>query len=173
MKPFMNPVIEDQGSGSSMDKSIKEYNNNFLSDTHDLELALGRIPITKGGGRTLNIPKYMPENTIPGNSYNNANTIGAPCIGTHCGISILPTAHNYGPNIIPNMDSSPPGVELHMPVGNRLGNNTFNINDYQVGSGNHSNVWNTIFDPKSNKFYYINSKQGIKILNKFIEKRYI
>ena len=51
----MNPYISDSGSGSSMDQSINQLNNEAADELRDLQLALGKIPSDyHGGGK----PKY-------------------------------------------------------------------------------------------------------------------
>ena len=96
MKPFMNPLVDDDKSGSSMDQSIKQYNQDQYSELRDLELALGKIPsyTQDAGGRTLNITNIYNEQYLPGPTYNSGLYIDSPCKGTHCGIPIEPTSSN-------------------------------------------------------------------------------
>merc|ERR1712079_367258 len=133
MGPFMNPETDADSHGSSMDQSIESYEKDNGINLKNLELALGKIP-QKAGGRTLNIPKYLPENIIPGSSSNGAVTVGSQCLGSHCSISVTPTSHNYTNNIIPSIKDSPPGIESQVVGTDRLGNKSFlstNIKTYK------------------------------------------
>jgi len=105
-----------------------------------------------GSGRTLNIPKTHPTNTVPGPSFNGAITIGESCKGQHCSIPVTPTTANLiNKNL--NTANPPPGANVHYPGTNRLGNSSMempgvtkytgtslnrgphNINCVQCGSG--------------------------------------
>ena len=48
----------------------------------------------KGSGRTINVPKTSPPNTVPGPSFNGAVTIGEACNGPWCSIPVTPTVSN-------------------------------------------------------------------------------
>ena len=160
----MNPMIEGDSNGSSMNQSIKKYDSQQSNDMRDLDLALGKIPgyNQTAGGRTINIPKYLPEGVVPGASFNNANTIGEQCIGSHCGISIKPTAFDYMNNIS-SLPNSPIGVQSQVPGGPRLGNSSYTN---QVGGS----LFQEIFDPISLKKYRINSSKGMYILRNYLDK---
>lgn len=182
MKSFMNPYIEKHSSGSSMNQSIENYQKDSDLELRDLQLALGKLPY-KGGGRTLNIPKYLPENIIPGPSFNNGHTIGAPCLGSHCGISIAPTSHNYSNNIIPQIPDTPPNISSQIIGNNRLGNNSFSSNlirnysgtklnpgPFNIQCAGSHNPFKYITHPLTRKKYSIKSRKGQKLLNNFLDK---
>ena len=176
----MNPYINKDSHGSSMNESIQNYQKESVDNLIDLDLALGYIP-QYGAGRTLNVPKYLPENIIPGPSFNNGTTVGAPCLGAHCGISITPTSHNYSDNIISNIQQSPSNISSQLIGTNRLGNNHISshlIKNYSGTALNHGpfniqcagsdNPYTYIVHPKTKKKYSIFSKKGNFILNKFL-----
>ena len=176
----MNPSISNDSYGSSMNQSISQQDNSEKNSLRDLYLALGKIPVgfQKGSGRTLNIPKELPIGVIPGSSFNNGNTIGAPCLGSHCGISITPTAYNYNNRVIPNIDGSPPGINSQVGNLDRLGNNTSHENNFNNYIGNNINTGPFkiqcagglfIYNPINKNRYSINSRKGRKIINNYIK----
>jgi len=73
----------------------------------------------RGGGRTLDIPLPTDPFTMPGPSYNNAWTVGEPCVGNHCGVPITPFVTEYIHNAL---NSSTPGANVQFPIIDRLGN---------------------------------------------------
>ena len=176
----MNPYIDKDSSGSSMNQSIENYQKDSELELSDLQLALGKLP-HKGGGRTTNIPKYLPENIIPGPSFNNGHTIGAPCLGDHCGIPITPISHNYSNNIIPQINDAPLNISSQIIGNDRLGNNSFSSNlignytgtklnpgPFNIQCAGSSNNFDYITHPITRKKYSINSNKGKKILNNFL-----
>ena len=164
----MNPKISNTSSGSSMDQSIKQYDNQESSDLYDLQLALGKIPVKKqdGGGRTLNVPKYLPDNVIPGSSFNSGHTIGRECVGPHCGVPIKPTAYNYM-TTISKLPESPPGVVSQIPGGYRQGNSDSMM---LYPNQNGGTPFSDIIDPFTLKKYPIKSHKGDKILKRYLSR---
>lgn len=75
----------------------------------------------KGSGRTLNVPKTLPPNTVPGPSFNGAVTVGEACVGSHCSIPVTPLVSNMV-NVNLNSANPPPGANVHYPGTDRLGN---------------------------------------------------
>lgn len=143
-------------------------------------LSSGKVAKTSGGGRTLNVPKTLPPNTVPGPSYNGAVTIGEPCQGGHCSIPVTPLDSNLIHNNLRSANP-PPGATINYPGTNRLGNNhlempgikqyvgteanpgPFNI---QCGAGNP--LYQYIIHPRTRKHYHIHSSKGRKILDKYL-----
>ena len=74
--------------------------------------------IMRGGGRTFDIPFPTTPFTMPGPTYNNAWYVGAPCVGTHCGVAITPTVSDYAVAL----QSETPGASTQFPTIDRLGN---------------------------------------------------
>ena len=96
----------------------------------------------RGSGRTINVPKTHPTNSVPGPSFNGAVTIGETCIGSHCAMPVEPTATNMINNNL-NSANPPPGANVHYPGTDRLGNSSLSmpgINNYigtQLNHGPH------------------------------------
>lgn len=189
MSSFMNPSISDNSHGSSMNQSISSQDTSERNSLKDLYLALGKIPVglqQSGSGRTINIPKELPSGVIPGSSFNNGNTIGSPCLGSHCGVSITPTAYNYNNRIIPSIEGSPPGVKSQINNFDRLGNNTSHEGNFNIYTGTKLNSGPfmlqcagkgmSIMDPNNLKEYSIFTKRGKKIIKnyrKHLKNKYI
>ena len=190
---YMNPSVDANSYGSPMDQAIDQQNQQNRQDNDALYLSSGKTSDTTGGGRTLNIPKTLPPNKVPGPSYNGAVTIGDACQGGHCAIPVTPTVENL---IHHNLNSAnpPPGATVNYPGTDRLGNNQismpdiyaytgtennpgpFNIqcNNFQCGSiqcgGDRESPFQYITHPDTRRVYNINSKKGNKILMKYLRQ---
>jgi len=166
----MNPKVNEDSNGSSMDQSIKKQESDNSSELRDLQLALGKIPTgyQKGSGRTLNIPKYLPTDTIPGPSYNSAESIGEPCIGNHCAIPITPDSKSYV-SMLSNMSETPCGIENQTPSIERLGNNTITSEASSLGDPYNIQCAGGYFDKKN---MLINNKMSKYITDPISQRRY-
>ena len=177
----MNPEIDADSHGSSMDQAIRQHHDAVKSDNARIAQSTGQ---TTGGGRTINIPKSLPPNVIPGPSYNGAVNLGPACQGGHCSIPVTPTTANLIHN---NLKSShpPPGATINYPGTNRMGNNHISmpgINKYvgttvnpgpfhiQCGAGEMSNPLDQIYDPRSGQHVSLFSRRGRKTLWRFLRK---
>lgn len=178
-KSYMNPEIDADSHGSPMDQAIRQHQETVKSDNAKIAQSSGK---TTGGGRTLNIPKSLPPNVLPGPSYNGAVTAGPPCQGGHCSIPVTPTGANL---IHHNLKSSnpPPGATTNYPGTNRIGNNTISmpgINQYdgtrvnpgpfhiQCGAGDSQNPLDLIYDPRSRCNVDLFSRRGRKVLWRYL-----
>lgn len=182
---YMNPSIDADSHGSPMDQAINLHNEQQNKDNSAFYLSSGMSP-QNGGGRTLNIPKSLPPNKLPGPSYNGAVTIGEACQGGHCSIPVTPTVENLIHN---NLQSAnpPPGATLNYPGTNRLGNNQINMPGIHTYSGTENNPgpfniqcssmqcggstspFNYITHPDTKKVYHISSKKGKSIIKKYLK----
>jgi hypothetical protein len=182
---YMNPSIEADSHGSPMEQAINQYNEQQNNENNALYLSSG-MSHQSGGGRTLNIPKYLPTNKIPGPSYNGAVTIGEVCQGVHCSIPVTPTSENLIHN---NLQSAnpPPGATLNYPGTNRFGNNQINMPGVHTYSGTENNpgpfnihcsnmqhggsvsLFKYITHPETKKVYHIRSKKGKSIIKKYMK----
>ena len=180
-KAYMNPSIDSDSHGSPMDQAIRQHDTQQKTNNNALYLSSGKNPKATGGGRTLNIPKTLPVNQVPGPSYNGAVTIGEACIGAHCSIPVTPQVSNMINNNLRSANP-PPGAIINYPGTVRLGNNSFNmpgVQDYvgtetnpgpfeiQCGAGS-TNAFKYITHPVSRKTHLVTSVQGRKIINKYI-----
>ena len=179
----MNPEIDANLNGSPMEQAIRQQDMDVEFANQNRYLSCGK-QITSGGGRTLNIPKLLPPNQVPGPSYNGAVTIGEACQGGHCSIPVTPLDSNLIHNNLLSANP-PPGANINYPGVNRLGNNhlempgihayvgteenpgPFNI---QCGAGN--SKFKYITHPLTNKQYPIHSSRGWKILTRYLETLY-
>ena len=126
----------------------------------------------KGCGRTINVPKTHPTNSVPGPSFNGAVTIGETCIGTHCAMPVEPTATNMINNNL-NSANPPPGANVHYPGTDRLGNSSLlmpAINDYVGTKLNHgphriqcAGGKNNLIGDLASYFYIVNPESGRKV----------
>lgn len=178
---YMNPTVNSNAYGSPMDQAIRQQDNQQTKSNQALNAASGKNSPTTGGGRTLNIPKVLPPNQVPGPSYNGAVTIGEPCVGGHCSIPVTPQVSNMIHNNLLSADP-PPGANINYPGTDRLGNNSIQmpgIQDYagtennpgpfdiQCGAGD-KRAFQYIIHPKTRKSYHISSKMGRKIINNYL-----
>ena len=83
-----------------------------------------KVKSQRGSGRTINVPKTSPPNTVPGPSFNGAVTIGEACNGPWCSVPVTPTTTNMtNQNLL--SANPPPGANVQYPGTDRLGNNWF------------------------------------------------
>jgi len=182
-KSYMNPEIDADSHGSPMDQAIRQHQQEVTDANKRIALSSGQVHTT-GGGRTLNIPKTLPVNTIPGPTYNSAVNMGPACQGNHCAIPITPTTTNLISN---NLKSSnpPPGANTNYPGTVRMGNNNFSmpgIRQYtgtqvnpgsfhiQCGARDNTSVFDHIYDPSRKQYVDLFSRRGRKVLWRFIRK---
>ena len=186
-RPYMNPTIDADSHGSHSDQAINQFDQQQLEDHAVLAASTGKHHNSQGGGgRTLNIPKTLPDNTIPGPSYNSAVTTGPPCQGAHCAVPTTPTDANL---IHHNLASAnpPPGGNTSYPSTTHLGNSHNEmpgISNYtgtalnhgpftlQTGAGYAKNPLRTyeyIADPVARKRVRLMSTRGLKILRKYLQ----
>ena len=179
---YMNPSIVADSHGSPMDQAIRQHEQQQQQDNAKLYSSNGKNPPATGGGRTLNIPKTLPPNEVPGPSYNGAVTIGEPCQGGHCSIHVTPTVNNLINNNLKSANP-PPGATINYPGTNRLGNNHIEMSGIQSYSGTENNPgpfniqcgagyspFQYITDPNTFKQYNIRSKKGHKILTNYLRQ---
>jgi hypothetical protein len=188
---YMNPTVDAGAHGSHSQQAINELTQQQDQDHAVLASSSGKHHRQTAGGRTLNVPKTLPENTVPDASYNSAVTTGSPCQGLHCAIPVTPTDSNI---IHTNLSSAnpPPGANTSYPGTQHLGNN-YNempgISPYQgtalnhgpftlqTGAGmgdNRSNIglhsYEYIADPSTNKRVRLMSNRGLTILRKYLHR---
>lgn len=178
---YMNPQIDADSYGSPMDQSIQQQNEQQQSDNKALYLSNGKNSKTSGGGRTLNIPKTLPVNQVPGPSYNGAVTIGELCQGGHCSIPVTPLDSNLIHNNLRSANP-PPGATINYPGTNRLGNNHLempgiqnyigteeNPGPFNIQCGAGKSAFQYIIHPRTRKHYHIHSSKGRKLLNMYLQ----
>lgn len=188
VKTYLNPTVSSDSYGSHSDQAINQFDQQQRDDHSVLAASSGkhRTGGQSAGGRTLNVPKVLPDNSIPGPSYNSAVTTGPPCLGAHCAVPTTPTDANL---IHHNLASAgpPPGANISYPGTTHLGNNHNSmpgIVNYQgtplnsgpftlqTGAGRPLNplyTYEYIADPISKKRVRLMSTRGLKILRKYLQ----
>ena len=144
---YSNPSIDANKFGSPMDQAMQSQTDADQHANAQRALANGQA----GGGRTLNIPKYLPAGEIPGPSYNNAVSIGAECNGPHCSSPISPTSLKFypqNPSMVRLGNSSPPTQQ----GGSRL---------LEYGQ---------IRDPRSGQVVDCHSDQGRQVYRRYLRR---
>ena len=187
----MNPTVDGDASGSDSQRAIEQLTQQQNEDQAILSLTSGKKTAQTAGGRTLNVPKTLAENTVPGPSYNSAVTTGPPCQGGHCGIPVTPLDSIL---IHHNLASAqpPPGANISYPGTAHLGNNLNQmpgISQYRGTALNHGPFaiqtgagagsirdksrlysYEYIADPTSNKRVRLMSSRGLNILRKYLNR---
>ena len=179
---YMNPSVDANSYGSPMEQAIRDNQRQQNVDAENLYASTGN-PLS-GGGRTLNVPKHLPQNVVPGPSYNGAVTTGIPCQGGHCSIPVTPQVDYLINKNLSNgtLPPPPPLAKYNYPGTHRLGNNYFKM----PGIGNYvgteqnpgpfemnviqggGSLYQYITHPRTKKMYNINSHKGKHILQKYI-----
>ena len=182
MSSFMNPEVDANSHGSSLDRAYQTEVSNQKKNNEIINVSNGSV----GGGRTINVPKIMHKSFIPDSSYNGAVTIGEPCVGSHCSIPITPSSDNL---INHNLKTShpPPRATINYPGTERIGNNSTSfpgIHNYRVtncnmgpfqiqcGSGTISSSYLWITDYNTKKRYKTHSKEGKQIIKNLLKSYY-
>ena len=181
--PSLNSIPEGWGAtedsnafGSPMDQARLAHDSAKTAANKMLAVSLGKHQ--SGGGRTVNIPKTSPINTVPDHSYNGGLTIGEPCVGGHCSIPVTPLASNLIHN---NLSSAnpPPGANLNYTGNVRLGNNHIDMPgipttpgpfDIQCMKGGGRNAFSALRDPRSGESVSTTSARGRTILARYLRR---
>jgi len=148
---YSNPSIDANKFGSPMDQAMQAQTDADHQANAQRALANGHANGQTGGGRTLQIPKYLPAGEIPGPSYNNAVSIGAECNGPHCSSPISPTSPKFYPQ-------NPSMV--------RLGNSSLQT---QQG-GSRLLAYGQIRDPRSGEVVDCHSDQGRQVYHRYLQR---
>lgn len=142
----------------------------------------------KGRGRTINVPKELPEGVIPPSSFNGAVTIGERCEGAWCAIPTPPVqsylmsenlktadppaeAMNVYPSL-PRLGNNPteysPNTEVY--TGTALNYGPFAILSQKGGKRRSSKGYEYITNPETNRRVKVKSRVGRAVLRKYLEK---
>jgi hypothetical protein len=141
----------------------------------------------RGRGRTINVPKELPEGVIPPSSFNGAITIGERCEGGWCAIPTPPVQSYLMSENLKSAD--PPAMAMNVyPSLPRLGNNpteyspntevytgtALNYGPFailsQKGGRRSSKGYEYITNPETNRKVKVKSRVGRAVLRKYLEK---